>query len=86
MPSRPIEFQAAHGRIRMRSEPSPAGIVAGTFFLIWAAIFLTWMPVETLRLITGIVFVLVGVALILRNLMRSRSAKLRRSVAIFEDD
>lgn len=32
--------------------------------LIWAAIFLTWMPVDPLRLVTGIVLVPIGVWLI----------------------
>ncbi|SDT59215.1 hypothetical protein SAMN04489743_3798 [Pseudarthrobacter equi] len=44
----------------MNTRPQIAGLVAGIFMLIWAAIFLTWMPVDALRLVTGIVLVPLG--------------------------
>lgn len=45
---------------------SPLRLIAGVFFLIWAAIFLTWTPVDNVRLVSGIIFVPVGLTLILR--------------------
>lgn len=56
----------------MYKNPSIPGLVAGIFMLIWAIIFLTWMPVDTVRLVTGIVFVPVGVWLITRFIMARR--------------
>ncbi|MET3945525.1 hypothetical protein ABIB49_000200 [Arthrobacter sp. UYCu512] len=56
----------------MRQRPSPAGLVAGVFFLVWAAIFLAWTPVETLRLVTGIIFVPIGVAVIAKYFIGRR--------------
>lgn len=47
------------------SRSSPLRLVAGIFFLLWAAIFLTWTPVDSVRLVTGIIFVPIGLTLIL---------------------
>jgi hypothetical protein len=53
-------------RRKMSSRPALSELFAGAFFLVWAAVFLTWTPVETLRLVTGIIFVPTGLALILK--------------------
>ncbi|WP_432397607.1 hypothetical protein ACRQ5B_05105 [Pseudarthrobacter sp. L19] len=45
---------------------SPLRLIAGVFFLLWAAIFLTWTPVESVRLVSGIISVPIGLTLILR--------------------
>ncbi|WP_284978669.1 hypothetical protein [Arthrobacter sp. fls2-241-R2A-200] len=58
----------------MNKNPSIPGLVAGIFLLIWAAILLSWMPVDSLRLITGIMFVPVGVLLIARYVMARRKS------------
>lgn len=64
----------------MSSRPALPGLIAGVFFLVWAAIFLTWAPVDTLRLVTGIIFVPIGLALILKDFIGRRAAKREHSV------
>jgi membrane protein implicated in regulation of membrane protease activity len=53
----------------MSSRPALPMLIAGVFFLLWAAIFLTWAPMDTLRLVSGIIFVPIGLALILKYLV-----------------
>lgn len=50
-------------------------LIAGVFFLIWAAIFLMWVPADMLRLATGIIFVPIGLALIVKYFIGRRLAK-----------
>lgn len=59
----------------MKTRPQIAGLVAGIFMLIWAAIFLTWTPVDSLRLITGIVLVPLGLWLVTRYIVLRRRAE-----------
>ncbi|MCB5282030.1 hypothetical protein QK292_05410 [Arthrobacter sp. AL08] len=68
----------------MSSSALPA-LIAGVFFLLWAAILLTWAPVDTLRLVTGIIFVPIGLALILKHFIGSRPAKREHSMASADD-
>jgi hypothetical protein len=56
----------------MNRRPMVSGLVAGIFMLIWAAIFLTWTPVDSLRLITGIVLVPLGIWLVARYIVLRR--------------
>lgn len=63
----------------MSSRPALPGLIAGVFFLVWAAIFLMWAPVDTLRLVTGIIFVPIGLALILKYFIGRRPAKREHS-------
>jgi uncharacterized membrane protein YfcA len=63
----------------VNSRPALPGLIAGVFFLLWAAIFLTWTPVDTLRLVTGIIFVPIGLALILRSFIGQRPAEREHS-------
>ncbi|MET4136730.1 hypothetical protein [Pseudarthrobacter sp. PvP090] len=63
----------------MSSRPALPGLIAGVFFLVWAAIFLTWAPVDTLRLVTGIIFVPIGLALIIKYFTGRRPAKSEHS-------
>ena len=51
------------------------------FFLVWAAIFLTWTPAETLLLVTGIIFVPIGLVLILTYFIGLRPSKHQHSDA-----
>ncbi|MGO4229999.1 hypothetical protein AB4Y72_14130 [Arthrobacter sp. YAF34] len=60
-------------------------LIAGVFFLLWAAIFLTWAPVDTLRMVTGIIFVPIGLALILKHFIGRRPAKREHSMASADD-
>jgi hypothetical protein len=55
------------------------------FFLLWAAIFLTWAPVDSLRLVSGIIFVPIGLALILKYFTGRRPTKRERSMASADD-
>lgn len=60
----------------MNRRPLVSGLISGIFMLIWAAIFLTWMPVDPLRLITGIVLVPLGIWLVARYIvLRRRSGR-----------
>lgn len=59
----------------MSSRPSLPGLIAGVFLLIWAAIFLAWAPVDILRLVTGIIFVPIGLSLMLKYFIGHRAAK-----------
>ncbi|SCC00907.1 hypothetical protein GA0061083_2063 [Pseudarthrobacter enclensis] len=43
--------------------------------LLWAVIFLTWTPVYSLRLITGIVLVPLGLWLVARYILLRRRAE-----------
>ncbi|ABK02036.1 hypothetical protein Arth_0637 [Arthrobacter sp. FB24] len=70
----------------MSSRPAVPGLIAGVFFLLWAAIFLTWAPVGTLRLVTGIIFVPIGLALILKYFIYRRPSKRERSISIASAD
>lgn len=54
-------------------------LAAGAFFLVWATVFLTWTPVDALRLVTGIIFVPIGLALILKGLFGRRAASRERA-------
>lgn len=69
----------------MSSRPALPVLIVGVFFLLWAAIFLTWSPVDTLRLVTGIMFVPIGLALILKYFIGSRPAKCEPSIASADD-
>ncbi len=64
----------------MSSRPALPGFIAGVFFLVWAAIFLAWAPVDTLRLVTGIIFVPIGLALVVQYFVGRRAAKREHSV------
>lgn len=59
-------------------------LIAGVFFLIWASIFLMWVPADMLRLATGIIFVPIGLALIVKYFI-GRPAK-REHYATPADD
>lgn len=61
----------------MNNRSALSGLIAGVFCLVWAAIFLTWAPADTLRLVTGIVFAPIGLALILRYFTGRRPTKRR---------
>ena len=63
----------------MSSRPALPVLIAGVFVLLWAAIFLTWAPGDTLRLVTGIIFVPIGLALILKYFIGRRPAKREHS-------
>ncbi|KQQ81448.1 hypothetical protein [Arthrobacter sp. Leaf137] len=69
----------------MSSSKWPA-LIAGVFFLLWGTIFLTWAPVETLRLVTGIIFVPIGLALILKHFIGRRPAKREQFRASADDN
>lgn len=70
----------------MRSPPALPGLIAGVFFLVWATVFLTWTPVDTLRLVTGIIFLPIGLALILKYFIGRRPAKSEPALATTDDD
>lgn len=59
----------------MNRRPMVSGLVAGIFMLIWAAVFLTWTPVDSLRLITGVVLVPLGIWLVARYIVLRRRAE-----------
>ena len=69
----------------MSVRPGLPVLIAGVFFLLWAAIFLTWAPVDTFRLITGIIFVPIGLLLILNYFIGRRPAKRENSMASVDD-
>jgi hypothetical protein len=52
-----------------------SGLVAGISMLMWAAVFLTWTPVDSLRLITGMVLVPLGIWLVTRYIVLRRRAE-----------
>jgi len=54
--------------------PSIPQLAAGIFMLVWATLFLTWTPLDEVRLISGIVLVPVGVLLIARYVAARRQA------------
>ena len=67
------------------SGSAPPVLIAGVFFLLWAAIFLTWVPADTLRLVTGVIFVPIGLALILKHFIGRRTAKREHYMASADD-
>ena len=69
----------------MSSRRALPALIAGVFFLLWAAIFPTWEPVDTLRLITGIIFVPIGLALILKHFIGRRPAKREHSMSSVDE-
>lgn len=69
----------------MSSSKWPA-LIAGVFFLLWGAIFLAWAPVETFRLVTGVIFVPIGLTLILKHFIGRRPAKREQSMASADDN
>ena len=73
---RPVQAPALKENSLGRS--SPLRLVAGIFFLLWAAIFLTWTPVNSVRLVNGIIFVPIGLTLtILYFVARSSTQRWR---------
>lgn len=62
----------------MSRQTSITELIAGVFFLVWATIFLTWSPVDTLRLVSGIIFLPIGLALILKGIFGHRASDRER--------
>lgn len=59
----------------MEKSPSLPRLLGGVFFLIWAVIFFTWAPMESIRVITGIACVFLGGGFVTEYVIKRHRSK-----------